>query len=238
MTQSMHAAWEMYLILMERATVHGYCHWSKLERSCLPVTWYDRTPVKSVPNDTYDGGCATCTWSKDREIPGTPEIKRDPQEVLSTPKSKKRRRSKGHAELWDLVDTPKAPKRRQATRLSMRQTSESDHGSSSTVEDVTFVETYRRDPKEYEYYSVSTTGKVREYGKAEFYEDSEEDYLSNGDVSDHSLEYERNEEDEEEDEETQSNPNSCLKVARLVFNVLHPTDAFSSLTLFHRAMRK
>jgi hypothetical protein len=217
MTQSMRAAWEMYLILMERATVHGYCHWSKLERSCLPVTWYDRTATKSIPNDTYDGGCATCTWNMDREIPGTPEIKPEPCEVLSTAKSKKRRRSKGRAELWDLGDTPKAPKRRQTTRLSMRRNSEPEDSSSSAVEDVTFVETYRRDPKDYEYYSVSPAGKVREYDSAEFYEDSEGDHLSNEDAIDNSSTYEGNE--DEEMEETQSDPDSCLKVTCLVFYI-------------------
>ena len=48
----------------------------------------------------------------DREIPGPLEIKPEPYEVLLTAKSKKRRRLKGRAEVWDLGDTLKAPKRR------------------------------------------------------------------------------------------------------------------------------
>jgi hypothetical protein len=167
----------------------------------------------------------------DREIPGTPEIKPEPCGALSTAKSKKRRRSKGRAELWDLGDTPKAPKRRQTTRLSMRRNSEpEDNSSSSAVEDVTFVETYRRDPKDYEYYSVSPAGKVREYDSAEFYEDSEGDHLSNEDAIDNGPTYEGNE--DEEIEETQSDPDSCLKVTCLVFYIYIQLTYFPVRPLF------
>lgn len=215
MTPSMHAAWEMYLMLMERAAVHGSGHWSKLDRSCLPVTWYDRTTVKSVPNDTYDGGCTTCTWSMERAIPGSPDVKLESEEASPTTRATKRRRSASRAELWDLGDTPKAPKRRNAAKLSSkRQRSESgetNYGDSSVIEDVTFVETYRRDPKDYEYYSVSPEGKARVHGEADFYDDLEEDSLSNKDAGDENSEYETNKEDQEvgEDEDI---PRPYLKV--------------------------
>ena len=143
-------------------------------------------------------------------IPGTPEVKPESQEVLSTTKSKKRRRSEASAELWDLGDTPKAPKRRGVTRLSMRRSPESDHDGSSAGEDVTFVETYRRDPKEYEYYGVSSTGNVREYGRAKLEEDSE-DILPNKDVTDNGSGHEGNEEDRKVNE-VQTNLASCPKV--------------------------
>jgi hypothetical protein len=215
MTPSMHAAWEMYLILMERAAVHGYGHWSKLNRSCLLVTWYDRTTLKSVPNDTYDGGCATCTWSMDRAVSASPDVKLEPEDASSTTKASKRRRSEIRAELWDLGDTPKAPKRRKATRLSSkRQRSElggADYDSSSSIEDVTFVETYRRDPEDYEYYSVSPDGKVREHHEADFYDDWEEDSLSNEDAGDEGSEFEVDKEDQEVDED-EGTPCSYLQV--------------------------
>ncbi|EXJ91335.1 hypothetical protein A1O1_04447 [Capronia coronata CBS 617.96] len=56
------ATWELLLMLQERARKHGLPHWSKLPKSCLPVTWFDRTRIKPRPNDTFDGGCDVCTW--------------------------------------------------------------------------------------------------------------------------------------------------------------------------------
>ncbi|KAG9777748.1 hypothetical protein ABEF93_006582 [Exophiala dermatitidis] len=56
------AAWEMLLLLQERADKHGLVHWSKLPKTCLPVSWFDRTRNKTLPNDTFDGGCNVCTW--------------------------------------------------------------------------------------------------------------------------------------------------------------------------------
>lgn len=69
MTFDMDAAWQMSLSLMERARMHGKQHWSKLDRQCLPVTWFDRVAKskKTVPNPTYDGGCAVCTWTEGRD---------------------------------------------------------------------------------------------------------------------------------------------------------------------------
>jgi hypothetical protein len=203
MTHSMHAAWEMYLALMERAAVHGYGHWSKLDRSCLPVTWYDRTTVKSVPNDTYDGGCATCTWSLGRAIPASADGELEQDEVSSTRKTNKRRRSENRAELWDIGDTPKAPKRRHATKLSSkRQDSRVGGGScdsSPSSESVTFVETYRRDPEEYEYYTVPPNQKVREDGSIDFSDGSEEGFVSNEEASDEESESDAKDEAEEDE---------------------------------------
>ena len=69
MTSSMDAAWQMSLLLMERARKHGKQHWSKLDRQCLPVTWFDRLAKskQTVSNPTYDGGCAVCTWKEGRD---------------------------------------------------------------------------------------------------------------------------------------------------------------------------
>ena len=66
MTKSMDAAWEMSLLLQERARKHGKQHWSKLNKQCLPVTWFDRVKreKRTAPNPTYDGGCAICTWTE------------------------------------------------------------------------------------------------------------------------------------------------------------------------------
>jgi hypothetical protein len=221
MTCSMHAAWEMYLALMERAAVHGYVHWSKLDRSCLPVTWYDRTTVKSVPNDTYDGGCATCTWSLGRAIPASADGEHEKDEASSTKKTNKRRRSESRAELWDVGETPKAPKRRHATRLSSKRPDSRVGGtscaSSPASEVVTFVETYRREPEEYEYYTVSPSQKVREDGSTDFYDDSEEGFLSNEDAGDEESEYDGNAKDE--GEEDGGSPSRYFEVGWMVFEV-------------------
>ncbi|KAK5553150.1 hypothetical protein LTR46_008863 [Exophiala xenobiotica] len=56
------AAWELLLVLQERADTHGVQHWSELTKTCLPTSWFERTADKAVPNDTYDGGCQICTW--------------------------------------------------------------------------------------------------------------------------------------------------------------------------------
>jgi hypothetical protein len=69
MDDSMMAAWELCLILQERARLHKASHWSKLADQCKPVTWFDRTQNKRVGNETYDGGCSVCTW-----IPGRDQI--------------------------------------------------------------------------------------------------------------------------------------------------------------------
>ncbi len=154
-----------------------------------------------------------------RRIPGTPEVKLGSQEVLSTTKSKKRRRSEASAELWDLGDTPTAPRRRGvtrlstrrgATRLSMRRNRESDYDGSSTDDGATFIETYKREPNEYEYYRITSTGKVRVYDRAEFEEDSE-DILPHRDVTDNGSGHEGNEEDHKVNK-VQTKPRSCAKV--------------------------
>lgn len=67
MDDGMLAAWELSLILQERAQIHGFNHWKKLADSCRPVTWFDRTAKKRTANDTFDGGCAVCTWVPGRD---------------------------------------------------------------------------------------------------------------------------------------------------------------------------
>lgn len=67
MDRSMMAAWELSLILQERARFHNLCDWRKLADSCKPVSWFDRTANKRVENDTFDGGCPVCTWVPSRD---------------------------------------------------------------------------------------------------------------------------------------------------------------------------
>jgi hypothetical protein len=209
MTPKMHAAWEMYLILMERAAVHGHEHWSKLQRSCLPVTWFDRTTTKSVPNDAYDGGCVTCTWSLDRPVLANPEVKLETEKSSSATKGKKRRRSESRTEMWDLGDTPKAPKRRYVKRLSQKGT---NCKSSPAPSDVIFEETYRRGPGDRrDYYSIASNGQVREYDEGDFADDFEEDSLSNEDAGDKDSEDVGNEEDKE-GENDEATPSPLHKV--------------------------
>jgi hypothetical protein len=69
MDNSMMAAWELCLILQERARLHGASSWSKLADKCRPAAWFDRTNNKRVENETYDGGCSVCTW-----VPGRDQI--------------------------------------------------------------------------------------------------------------------------------------------------------------------
>jgi hypothetical protein len=67
MDTSMLAAWELSLILQERARIHGVSHWKKLADACRPVSWFDRTTNKRIENSTFDGGCSVCTWDPTRD---------------------------------------------------------------------------------------------------------------------------------------------------------------------------
>lgn len=67
MDDAMLAAWELSMILQERARLHGLSHWAKLADTCRPVSWFDRTVKKRVANDTFDGGCSVCTWIPGRD---------------------------------------------------------------------------------------------------------------------------------------------------------------------------
>jgi len=87
MTPAMNNAFSMMLRLHERAMFHKVHHWSRLQKSCLPATWFDRIKKKPVENTTGDGGCDICTWEFGKvpsELP-THEVK-----VKPTPDSKKR----------------------------------------------------------------------------------------------------------------------------------------------------
>jgi hypothetical protein len=90
MTPSMDAAWQMSLVLTERAQMHGKQHWSKLDRQCLPITWYDRLKAskKTVSNPTYDGGCAICSWTEGRVEGFT--FNQEMEDLLSTPRKRTR----------------------------------------------------------------------------------------------------------------------------------------------------
>lgn len=68
MDDTMLAAWELSLILQERARLHEQYSWATLPDRCKPVSWYDRTGKgKPVQNDTFDGGCSVCTWVPGRD---------------------------------------------------------------------------------------------------------------------------------------------------------------------------
>lgn len=106
MTVSMDAAWQMSILLMERARMHGKQHWSKLGRQCLPVTWFDRLgkDKKTVPNPTYDGGCTVCTWYEGRDE-GFTTYDRDFEVSLAS-------RKRGRAASGSNSDEPLMKKRR------------------------------------------------------------------------------------------------------------------------------
>ena len=68
MDDTMLAAWELSLILQERARLHNQYSWATLPDRCKPVSWYDRTGGgKRIQNDTFDGGCLVCTWVPGRD---------------------------------------------------------------------------------------------------------------------------------------------------------------------------
>ena len=76
-------------------------------------------------------------------------------------KSNKRRRRASSGGEWDLGDTPKGPKRRNATRLSLNQ--ESGRASCDNSPDVLntiFIETYKREPGTEEHYRVGRDGEL------------------------------------------------------------------------------
>jgi hypothetical protein len=137
MTPAMKNAFNMLLRLHERAMFHNVEKWSNLPKSCLPVTWFDRTRNKSVANPTGDGGCSICTWEygkipldmpdPDVKVPTTPTTKsKSKKRVRSSlantddegvfgecvqPPTKKKRSRKGELEVTDptilLVNTSK-----------------------------------------------------------------------------------------------------------------------------------
>jgi hypothetical protein len=98
MTPCMDAAWEMSLILSERARMHDKQHWSKLARQCLPVTWGDRLAKskKTVSNSTYDGGCAICSWTEGRDEGFT--FDQEKEDHLFTPRKRIRSPSESNSD--------------------------------------------------------------------------------------------------------------------------------------------
>jgi hypothetical protein len=67
MDDGMLAAWELSLILQERARNHGFDHWKKLPDGCRPVSWFDRVRNKREAHETFDYGCEVCTWDAKRD---------------------------------------------------------------------------------------------------------------------------------------------------------------------------
>lgn len=124
MTPSMDAAWQMSLLLTERAQMHGKQHWSKLDRQCLPITWYDRLKAskKTVSNPTYDGGCAVCSWTEGREEGLT--FNQEMEDLLSAPR--KRIRAPSDTNRDGLLF--KKRKRAQSTRYDPDSDTESEDG--------------------------------------------------------------------------------------------------------------
>jgi len=110
MNREMMAAWELLLILQERAQVHGVHHWSRLKKRCLPISWFDRTKNKAEKNDTFDGGCPVCSWCEGRDETAAERQHQSAQMSRSADKwnvSSKRRRNSG--------DSARRRKRRAAT---------------------------------------------------------------------------------------------------------------------------
>ena len=118
MTPAMEAAFEMYLILMERAKLHGLDHWSKLQKQCLPVSWFDRVKDKTGGNDSYDGGCSKCTWisDADRKAGVVVTVAVLPAKAPG-PRSVKRDRSSGGD---DFAKSSTTPKRQRLSKISNR----------------------------------------------------------------------------------------------------------------------
>lgn len=94
----MDAAWEMSLLLNERARMHGKQHWSKLGRQCLPITWFDRLKKekKTNANPTYDGGCSICSWTEGRDEGFT--FNQEQEDYLFTPRKRIRASSDSNSD--------------------------------------------------------------------------------------------------------------------------------------------
>lgn len=228
MTTGMLAAFEMYLILMERARSHGHWHWSKLERNCLPITWYDRTKTKSLPNDTYDGGCTTCTWSLEKTISPGPLIKIETGVTPSPAKSGQKRRRGSSTGLWDLGDTPKRPKSRQVTRLALLEESDDQDDacdSSPETSNVIYEETYKRRAGSEERYRVGEDGEIMVAANGGHLSDSESE-----DSDDDHSETEDGD-DDEDDEVATSDEDPEDGNARMVEGMI-PHDPFGPRPIF------
>ncbi len=95
MDRSMLAAWELTILLQERARIHGVNNWKKLSDVCLPVSWFDRTKNKRVENETFDRGCPVCTWVPGRDQRLHKEWIDEVKSVCSKPANRKVPRTKG-----------------------------------------------------------------------------------------------------------------------------------------------
>lgn len=130
MTASMDAAWQMSLLLMERAQLHGKQHWSKLDRNCLPVTWFDRLEKskKTISNPTYDGGCAVCTWEEGRDAGVASNDKRKSEDFVTA-------RKRGKAPSGSNSDEPLVKKRRRAQVAKVELDSDSESKAEVIIDD-------------------------------------------------------------------------------------------------------
>ena len=224
MHSEMWAAWEMSLILMERALLHGKSHWSKLERACLPITWFDRTKTKTSPNETFDGGCADCTWTEERKSVPSPHDRT----VLRDKKSIKRGRTVTNTGVADLENqTP--IKKRYSTRSLLKQQqkpSKNDCDDSPNVHSRTadheldVEDTGARTVPTIRYYYVETYKRDLPSDKEDFSEDDDSAYYVTED------EENVTEVEEGQDDETSEDDQELLE-----------DDDLSQLTTFVRESR-
>jgi hypothetical protein len=69
MERDLHSAITILWDLQHKAEIHGYDDWRKLNKTCLPDSWFTRTEKGALAQDTFDGGCDVCTWSKGHDAP-------------------------------------------------------------------------------------------------------------------------------------------------------------------------
>jgi hypothetical protein len=69
MERDLHTAVAILWDLQHKAELHGLDDWRKLEKTCLPESWFTRTENGATEKKTFDGGCDICTWSKGHDAP-------------------------------------------------------------------------------------------------------------------------------------------------------------------------
>jgi hypothetical protein len=133
MTKCMIAAWEMSMLLQERAGVHGKQHWSKLDKQCLPTSWFDRLQKnqRTVANVTFDGGCAVCTWTEGREDSVVLAMQKQKQRAVST------LRKRGRATSSSNSDVPLMKKHKKARVAKDDKESDQEEARDDALEEET-----------------------------------------------------------------------------------------------------
>jgi hypothetical protein len=133
MTKCMIAAWEMSILLQERAGVHGKQHWSKLDKQCLPTSWFDRLQKhqRTVANVTFDGGCAVCTWTEGREDAVVLTKQKQKQPAVST------LRKRGRATSSSNSDEPLMKKHKKTRAAKDDEESDQEEARDDALEEET-----------------------------------------------------------------------------------------------------